>query len=131
MKNTWMIQRWFCWLLLACFSIHVGFSIKSAEDVGHGLGFVCSTQKSTPDADKGTAPLSLMLEGYFDLLEDVPRVEYNLRSIIKVACKAAVIKPLQALEVMLPHLLHNSLGYLPQRFVLSEYHAFIFRLTPF
>ncbi|MBC3539861.1 hypothetical protein H7U12_09215 [Rufibacter sp. H-1] len=126
-----MIQRWFCWLLLACFSIHAGFGIKAAEDAGEPLGFVWASPTGSPESVKGTAPLLLILEGYLDLLEDVPRVEYNFRSFVKVSCKAAVKVPVQAQGLRLPHLLHTSLAYLPQRFVLSEYHGFIFRLTPF
>ncbi|WP_205504523.1 hypothetical protein [Rufibacter psychrotolerans] len=73
----------------------------------------------------------MILEGYFDLLEETPRAVYsNLHAIVKACVTPGIKRPFQD-GALLPHLLHTPWVYLPDFFVLAECHGFIFRLTPF
>lgn len=135
-----MIRKWFNWLVLSCFILHVALYFSTSHVAGKSI---IQLEELLEDRDSGEgiaeddSPIDLMLQEYLDLIEDFPRTETSkpthkgAGSVYQTTLKP-VLKSTAAPFQMEGFSISNSCTpYRPLNFLLSEYHGYLFRFKPF
>ena len=134
------MRRWFNWFVLSCFILHVALYFSTFHVAGKSM-IQLEELLEGPSSGEGIAeddsPIDLMLQEYLDLIEDFPRTDTS-----KPSHKGAN-SVYQASHKPLPQhsessflqdgfaITYTCAAYRPLKFLLSEYHGYLFRFKPF
>jgi len=135
-----MLRQWFNWLVLSCFILHVALYCSTSHFTGKPLTqleqLLGGEEADAQEADD-SSPIQLMLLEYLDLIEDFPRAETakpqnaKASTSIKLGTRPVQQKPVANLTQAVSASRYILIPYSPQNFLLSEYHGYLFRFTPF
>ncbi|MFT2008527.1 hypothetical protein ACMA1I_07615 [Pontibacter sp. 13R65] len=130
-----MFWQRFNWLILSLFIIQAFLPAKHFVNSAFHYSqpaFVSGAIAHQEEDD--ASPLELMFEEYLDFIEELPKKD--LGRVGKTRTVKLLPEPLlkQVYAASLQHFISKAsipLAYKPMGFLLSEYHGYLFRLTPF
>lgn len=135
-----MIRRWFNWLVLSCFILHVALYFSTSHVAGKSM-IQLEELLEGPSSGEGLAeddsPIDLMLQEYLDLIEDFPRTETSkpshkgATSVYQTNIKPILQKTASPFLQAGYSIAYTCAPYRPLHFLLSEYHGYLFRFKPF
>ena len=134
-----MLRQWFCWFVLTCFIIHVACNIHPQHEEPLSSVSSHAAVPGLPKKNPGAQPFFAveLLEEHHTFFDDLSRSERSksrsssCRNQRKLQSTQGWQQFLELLVLREPTAPATHIFYKPLNFVLSEYHGFIFRLTPF
>ena len=126
--------------MLSCFILHVALYFSTSHVAGKSLSQLeelFEGPSSGESVEEDESPINLMLQEYIDLIEDFPRTDTSkpshkgANSVYQNTLKP-VLKKIEAPFLQEGYFISNSYTlYRPLKFLLSDYHGYLFRFKPF